>query len=97
MGELDPHHQKLILILFLGKFCLELTLHNHLRLKLCSVLHKFEYLFGEDQGRYIVEISKKNLNKVKEMLTNNSVHFDELGVLKEKERVQVTLTLSEIN
>ncbi len=53
--------------------------------KFKSLINKFEYLFGEDQGRYIVEISKKNLNKVKEMLTNNSVHFDELGVLKGKD------------
>ena len=37
------------------------------------------------QGRYIVEINKNKLNKVKEILKNNSVHFDELGVLKEKD------------
>ena len=53
--------------------------------KFKSLINKFEYLFGEDQGRYIVEIDKKNLNKVTEILKNNSVHFDELGILKEKD------------
>jgi len=32
-----------------------------------------------------VEINKNNLNKVTEILKNNSVHFDEIGVLKEKD------------
>ena len=53
--------------------------------KFKSLINKFEYLFGEDQGRYIVEISKNNLNKATEMLKNNSVHFDELGILKGKD------------
>ena len=53
--------------------------------KFKSLVNKFEYLFGEDQGRYIVEIDKNNINKVTEILKNNSVHFDELGILKEKD------------
>ncbi len=32
-----------------------------------------------------MEINKNNLNKVTEILKNNSVHFDEIGVLKEKD------------
>ena len=42
MEEQDPHHQILILTLFLDKFYLELRFHSHLHLKLCSELHKFE-------------------------------------------------------
>jgi len=53
--------------------------------KFKSLINKFEYLFAEDQGRYIVEIDKNNLNKATEILKNNSVHFDELGILKEKD------------
>ncbi len=52
--------------------------------KFKSLINKFEYLFGEDQGRYIVEINQNNLNKVTEILKNNSVHFDDLGILIEK-------------
>ena len=53
--------------------------------KFKSLINKFEYFFGEDQGRYIIEIDKNNLNKVTEILKNNSVNYDEIGVLKEKD------------
>ena len=43
------------------------------------LINKFEYLFGEDQGRYIVEIEKINYKNVTEILEKNSVHYDELG------------------
>ena len=43
------------------------------------LINKFEYLFSEDQGRYIIEIQKDNFKPVTEILEENSVHFDELG------------------
>ncbi|MDC6470004.1 phosphoribosylformylglycinamidine synthase subunit PurL [Candidatus Pelagibacter sp. Uisw_099_02] len=43
------------------------------------LINQFEYLFGEDQGRYIVEITKDNLESATKILQENSVHFDELG------------------
>ena len=43
------------------------------------LINQFEYLFGEDQGRYIVEISKDDLESATKILQENSVHFDELG------------------
>ena len=46
--------------------------------------NKFEYFFAEDQGRYIVEIDRSNLDKVKIILNENSVHFEELGIVNEK-------------
>ena len=49
-----------------------------------GLINKFEYFFGEDQGRYIVEINKTNQQKVSEILNNNSVHYDELGSVDEK-------------
>ena len=49
-----------------------------------GLINKFEYFFGEDQGRYIIEINKANMKKVSEILNNNSVHHDELGILDEK-------------
>ena len=53
--------------------------------KLKILMNKFEYFFGEDQGRYIIEISKDNLKKVETILKENSVHFDQLGVVTSKE------------
>ena len=53
--------------------------------KLKNLINKFQYFFGEDQGRYIIEINKDNLKKVKEILNNNSVHYDELAIVVEKD------------
>ena len=39
----------------------------------------FEYFFGEDQGRYVLEIEKKNLNEVEKRLKNNNIYFDIIG------------------
>ena len=47
------------------------------------LINKFEYLFSEDQGRYIIEISKDNLESATKILQENSVHFDELGLVNE--------------
>ncbi len=48
------------------------------------LINEIEYFFGEDQGRYIVEIEQKNLMDVTKILNKNSVHFDELGQIIEK-------------
>jgi phosphoribosylformylglycinamidine synthase len=47
------------------------------------LINQFEYLFGEDQGRYIIEIDKNNLQNVIKILSENSVHFDELGTIND--------------
>jgi len=48
-----------------------------------NLINHFEYLFGEDQGRYIIEIDKKNLQDVTKTLSESSVHFDELGTVND--------------
>ena len=60
------------------------------------LINEIEYFFSEDQGRYIVEISKKDLKKVTDILNKNAVHFDELGTINEKqlyinEKTKVTI------
>ena len=40
----------------------------------------FEYFFGEDQSRYLVEIDKKNFLKVEKVFKNNNIYFDNIGV-----------------
>ncbi len=49
------------------------------------LINEIEYFFAEDQGRYIVEITKKNFKKVADILNKNAVHFDELGIINENE------------
>jgi phosphoribosylformylglycinamidine synthase len=45
------------------------------------LINEIEYYFSEDQGRYIIEITKKDYKKVKDILDKNAVHFDELGII----------------
>ena len=47
------------------------------------LINQFEYLFGEDQGRYILEVDNNNLQNVTSILKENSVHFDELGTVND--------------
>ena len=54
-------------------------------IKLKVLINKFDYYFGEDQGRYIIEIEPKNLSKVRKILKDNSVHYDEIGLVTEKD------------
>ncbi len=49
------------------------------------LINEIEYFFAEDQGRYIIEINKKDFKKVADILHKNSVHFDELGTINENE------------
>ena len=51
------------------------------------LINQFEYLFGEDQGRYIIEITKDDLENVTKILQDNSVHFDELATVNENELI----------
>ncbi len=50
-------------------------------------ISEIEYLFCEDQGRYVIEIEPKNLKKVISILGENSVHFDELGRIIDKNMI----------
>ena len=44
-----------------------------------SNIGKHEYLFGEDQSRYIIEVSKKNKDEVEKSLKNNNIYYDLIG------------------
>jgi len=43
-------------------------------------LNKYNYLFGEDQSRYIIEVSNKNLNEVKNILNKNNIFYENIGI-----------------
>ena len=48
------------------------------------LINKYDYYFGEDQGRYIIEIETKNLSKVEKIMKDNLVHFEKIGKVAEK-------------
>ena len=39
----------------------------------------FKYFFGEDQGRYIVEIDSKSLVKAEKILKENNIYYENIG------------------
>ena len=43
-----------------------------------------EFFFGEDQGRYILEINQQNLKKIELILNNNNIYYEKLGVTQKK-------------
>ncbi len=48
------------------------------------LISEIEFFFSEDQGRYIIEINPKDLKEVSKILEKNAVHYDELGIIKDK-------------
>ena len=52
-----------------------------------NLINEIDYLFAEDQGRYIIEINPKDLKEVTKILDQNSVHHEELGIIIEKEMI----------
>ncbi len=45
----------------------------------------FEYFFGEDQARYIVEIEADNLSKTEKILSENNIYFENIGFTQENQ------------
>ena len=68
------------ILIALSKMCLKGKKGAILK-KSNYLINQFEYLFGEDQGRYIVEINKDDLDNVTKILLESSVHFEELGTV----------------
>ena len=44
----------------------------------------FEYFFGEDQGRYLIEVDKNNLPKVEKKLKENDIYFENIGITQKE-------------
>ena len=40
----------------------------------------FKYFFGEDQGRYILEIDPKNLTKAQKIIDENNIYYENIGI-----------------
>jgi phosphoribosylformylglycinamidine synthase len=45
--------------------------------------NSFEYFFGEDQGRYLIEISKNNLKKIETFLKQNNIFFEVIAEVQD--------------
>ena len=74
------------IIVALSKMCIKGNKGIKLN-KTKNLINEIEYLFAEDQGRYIIEINQKDLNEVNKILDKNSVYHEELGVIIEKDMI----------
>jgi phosphoribosylformylglycinamidine synthase len=64
--------------------------------KFKNLMNEIDYLFAEDQGRYVIEVKQEDLKDVIKILDKNSVHHEELGFITEKdiiinEKTKVTI------
>ena len=63
------------------------------------LINEIEYFFAEDQGRYLIEINPKDLKEVSKILDKNSVHYDEIGKIIDKQMIidqKTKLTIDEL-
>ena len=51
------------------------------------LINEIEYFFAEDQGRYIIEVSLEDLKDVIKILDKNSVHYDQIGKIIDKQLI----------
>ena len=49
-----------------------------------KLINLVAFLFGEDQGRYIIEVNIRNLTNVEKILKSNNVHFENIGLTQKK-------------
>ena len=49
-------------------------------LKPKRLTNSINYFFGEDQARYLIEIDKKNLSNVENILRENNVFYENIGI-----------------
>ncbi len=48
-------------------------------LKPRKLRNKLEYFFGEDQGRYVIEIKSSNLDQIIKILEDDKIYFENIG------------------
>ncbi len=49
-----------------------------------KLINLVAFLFGEDQGRYIIEVNIRNFTNVEKILKSNNVHFENIGLTQKK-------------
>ena len=71
------------LLLALAEMCISGKIGAKIGLPKSSI-NPHEYLFGEDQSRYIIEVNGKNKKEVSKILEENSIYYELLGKTQPK-------------
>jgi len=66
------------ILIALSEMCISGKIGSKIKIPQNSI-GKLEYLFGEDQSRYIIEVSDKNIKEVEKNLKKNSIYYDLIG------------------
>ena len=66
------------LIIALAEMCLSGQIGTKMKVKF-NKINPYEFLFGEDQSRYIIEVNEKNKKNVCKILEKNSIYYDIIG------------------
>ena len=84
----------------------EMSIYSGIGIKISKpkkFLNLAEYFFGEDQGRYLVEVDSKMVDKVIDKLKKNNIHYEKIGITQ-KNFIELpgefkinTLSLEKIN
>ncbi len=65
----------------------EMSLSSNIGIKINKpkkLYNLFNYFFGEDQSRYLIEVDKNNYPKIEKILKDNNIYFDNIGVTQEE-------------
>ena len=65
----------------------EMAIGSNLGLKVektKNLRNLIEFFFGEDQGRYILEVKRDKLENVEKILKSNNIHFEKIGFTQKK-------------
>ena len=81
------------IILALTEMCLKGNIGAKIKVPK-SKMSLNEYLFGEDQSRYIIEVSDKNLDEVGQTLDKNGIFYELIGKTQ-KESLEIDKEFSE--
>ena len=74
------------IITAISKMCIKGTKGIELN-KPKFLINEIEYFFAEDQGRYLIEIDPNDLEEITKILDKNSVHYDKIGKIIDKDLI----------
>ena len=66
------------LILTLTEMCITGNMGAKIKIPITNI-GKIEYLFSEDQSRYLIEIQEKHIKEVTKILDKNSIYYELIG------------------
>ena len=84
------------ILVTLAEMCFKNKIGAKIKLPKLNISYN-EYLFSEDQSRYLVEISEDNIKEATQTLVNNSVYFEKVGKTQKEDLVVENLFSAKVS